>query len=462
MVKTIAFPKEFSMPHTLSGMPPETPILVAYSGGADSSLLLHLLHTYAQKYGTPLYAAHLHHGIRGQEADRDLALCENVCHSLGIPFFSCRVDIPALARESGRSLEEEGRYRRYEFFETIMRENNVPLLATAHNLDDNAETLLFRMARGAGPGGLGGIPPTRDFPGGRIVRPLLGLSKASVLALCHGAGIEFATDSTNLDTAFARNRIRRDVLPALCEINEAAPRHLAELGRLLSEDEEYLSSCAREALSKAWRDGNLSLPELAKLPGALARRVWMLYLESAGFTPEKKVIEALLLLTRHPSGEAAIALPGGKTIRVKGDCVGLDALPREAPTDYLIPLSPGLTPIENTPFALLWEQDPRREEFVGSYENIYKKETTVILNSATIEGHIFVRPRKPFDVIFSGGHHKKVKKLLCDGKVDASVRNSFPLLCDDSGILWIPGVAARDGTKVTNSPLFRFTLLHKI
>ena len=187
------FPKGFALPHVLSGMTPESPILVGFSGGADSRALLDLLKKYADQNGTQIFAAHVNHGIRGEEADRDEAFCRAIAKDYGIPFFVHRVDIPSLARDTGKSVELCARDERYAFFARLMQENSIPLLATAHNSNDNLETMLFNLARGSGLSGLCGIPPKRECEGGLLIRPILLMSKDDVLEYCRENGLDFAS-----------------------------------------------------------------------------------------------------------------------------------------------------------------------------------------------------------------------------------------------------------------------------
>ena len=136
-------PKEFKAPPTLSGLPKDASILVGFSGGADSSALLLMLKIYSEQSGAKIYAAHLNHGIRGAEADRDESFCREFAKSLDIEFFSLKLDIPSIAKKSGESIESAARNARYDFFNKIMSENSIPILATAHNADDNLETVIF-------------------------------------------------------------------------------------------------------------------------------------------------------------------------------------------------------------------------------------------------------------------------------------------------------------------------------
>ena len=147
----------YSSPHILAALPKDTPVLLAFSGGADSSALFHLLLNDAKENGFKLHAAHFHHGIRGEEADRDARFCEAVAAKNGVPFYLGRADVPALAKANGNSIEAEAREQRYSFFEKIMREHNIPILVTAHHSEDQIESILLHMLRGSGIGGLCGM-----------------------------------------------------------------------------------------------------------------------------------------------------------------------------------------------------------------------------------------------------------------------------------------------------------------
>ena len=199
-------PNGFKAPHILSGMPADTPILVAYSGGADSGALLNMVLSYAKGSGAPVYAAHINHGIRGAEADRDEEFCRKTAEKYGIEIFVLRADVPAIAKMRKKSVETAAREVRYEFFSKVMLENNIPLLCVAHNADDNLETILFNISRGSGLSGVCGIPRTRKIRGGIMIRPILEISKSDINSYCSENNIEYVTDSTNLDDDYTRNR----------------------------------------------------------------------------------------------------------------------------------------------------------------------------------------------------------------------------------------------------------------
>lgn len=168
-------------------------ILVGLSGGADSAALITVLCRLSEKYGYKVYAAHVNHCLRGDAADRDEDFSRQLAERLGAGFFSLRADVAKLAEERGISEEEAGRNVRYSFFDKIADENGIELIATAHHRNDNAETILMNFMRGSGVSGLSGIPYRR----GRIIRPLLGVTRAEIERFCAENGIEYVTDATN-------------------------------------------------------------------------------------------------------------------------------------------------------------------------------------------------------------------------------------------------------------------------
>ena len=166
-----SLPSGFVSPWALAGVPENVPVLVRFSGGADSMALLHMLYGICHKNGAPLYAVHVNHQIRGAEADRDEEFCRLTADSLGIPLFVCHRNVPELARKKGVGTEVAAREARYACFEALMAEKKIPLLAVAHHADDNLETMLFHMSRGSGLTGISGIPPSRPLKNGTLTRP---------------------------------------------------------------------------------------------------------------------------------------------------------------------------------------------------------------------------------------------------------------------------------------------------
>ena len=197
--------------------------LLGLSGGADSVCLFHLL----RLNGYDFSAAHINHNIRGEEAERDEDFCRELCRNHSIEFFLANLDVPAMAKRAGESLEEAARNARYTFFEQIMRENSIDILLTAHNADDNAETLLMHLVRGTGLKGLGGIAPRRD----KLIRPMLSITRSDVEAFLEEYAVPHIEDSSNGTDEFLRNRIRHHVMPLLKQENPSLAESMSAMAR---------------------------------------------------------------------------------------------------------------------------------------------------------------------------------------------------------------------------------------
>lgn len=217
-------------------------VVVGLSGGPDSVFLLYALHTLQARMGFTLRAVHVHHGIRGAEADRDESFSEKLCAKLHIPFQAVHVAAPAYAAQQGLSLEEAARILRYEALEAARQQLTTPIawIAVAHHLDDQAETVLHNLVRGAGLRGLAGMENRRNH----VIRPLLSIKREDILKWLKQNKIAYVTDSTNADPHYTRNRIRSTVLPELREINPEASAHIAHSAALLREADAYFHALA--------------------------------------------------------------------------------------------------------------------------------------------------------------------------------------------------------------------------
>jgi len=229
-----------------SNIKPGDRICVAVSGGADSVALLLTLHaanaTPRESLGVGLSAVHVHHGLRGEEADADQRFVEDLCISLDIPLHLHQANVPARidkTRADGNpeSIEEAARNARYEFFTTLLTSGHADSILTAHTLDDQAETVLMKLLRGAWTEGLSAIHPIVTLPKGKILRPFLNTRRADIEAFLKAANQPWREDSTNTDTAFTRNKIRHELLPQLRAYNPNVDQTLANLAELAREEE---------------------------------------------------------------------------------------------------------------------------------------------------------------------------------------------------------------------------------
>ena len=433
----LSFPEGFRKYSELLGSPAPK-VLVALSGGADSVALFDLTARLCEAEGGYFYACHVNHGIRGDEAIRDrdfcIALAEGCEYCRDI--FVLDADLPAIAEESGESLESAARRVRYEFFERVMEENEISVLATAHNADDNLETLIFNLVRGSGARGMRGIPPVRALSsGGLVVRPILKMTKSEILAYCEQRGLLFVTDSTNSENEYSRNLIRNEVVPLLERINGSLRHHASELSDDMRELYSLVENEAESALDE--KDG-LSIPALlalspTALPEALARG-----LEKDGLKSELSRVHVRAIAELIGKGEenSSVSLPNGLRARVSDLRLVFEADLRKAPprADYEIALKPGENLLPDGSVLLVAKTD--------SDENIYKFATKVSIDFDTI--NTVAKNRRSGDRIRVKGVRKSIKKLMCDQKLSADLRDRIPLVTVDGEIVCIPGVAVCD------------------
>lgn len=237
-------------------------IVVGVSGGADSMCLLRILISLRDiLQPKDLVTVHVNHGIRGESADADELFVERYCRDNGVKFVPVHENVPAIAKNCGLTEEEAGRKVRYEAFMRVCREYGCNRIAVAHNGDDNAETVLFNIARGSGISGLRGISPLRDMGDGiTLVRPLLECTRAQIEAYLADRGMSFRTDETNLQDEYSRNKIRHIVLPALCEAaNPAASRNIRELAARAAELEDYVREMTEREIRALKSDARLKV-----------------------------------------------------------------------------------------------------------------------------------------------------------------------------------------------------------
>ena len=414
-------------------------LLVALSGGADSVVLLHLAHRYAHLFEGKVEALHVHHGIRGVEADRDLHFCRELCARLGIPFSARRFDIPTLARTEGRGQEETARHYRYLALDDCAREHGLSAIATAHTATDNLETVLLQLTRGAAR--VIGIPPTR----GKYIRPLLSASRQDILDYLALWQLPHVEDSTNAEDLYSRNLIRHQVLPTLEGLNPKVAEAFLRATNYSAEDSAYLDELSEQANA----GGNVAA--LNRLPPPLKRRAVISHLRSLGFQELSSAhLEALLELVRKAHPHSSLSLPGGEVTIESGSLVRKVA---EEFAPWEMPLRKGenLLP-DGTMVYVTDECEEDLKKYISSPQNIYKLLTKATLGFAIIDGAIVARSKNAGDRILSGGMHRKVKKLFSEASLPLDQRNSTPLICRGNEIIWIPALSLQsDESKVSSA-----------
>ena len=421
-------------------LPPGSRVLCAVSGGCDSVCLLHLLWENRQALGLEVFAAHFEHGIRGEESLRDAAFVETFCRERGIPCTVEHGDVPAFAARHGMGLEEAGRTLRYAFLERTADALSCDRIATAHNADDNAETLLLNLTRGAGLRGLGGIPPRR----GRIVRPLLQVTRAEIEDYLREKGLPHTEDGSNADEGFRRNLLRRRVLPVLKELNPAFLRTAESTAALLRRDEDCLDALAQRFLEEHYQNGSLPVGELLAQHPAIASRVVR---KLCDHSLNGGHVEDVLAFCRG-TGAGSLDLPGQRIRREQGRLYFETA---EAVTLPERTLRPG--EILEIPEAGLRV----RADLVEYNQKINSLFKTYCIKYENIRGNqIRVTGRRPGDRLRPAyrGCGKSLKALFLEAGMTQAERDRTPVFRDEAGILLVYGLAAderclpREGDRV--------------
>lgn len=414
----------------------ENRITVALSGGADSVALLSCLLEIKDEFGLQVSAAHLNHCLRGEESDRDERFVRELCAKLKVPLVCERADIKLESAKNGESIELVARKVRYAFLERVSE----GLIATAHTANDNIETVLHNMARGTGIAGLCGIPPKR----GRIIRPLINVSRREIESYCAERELSFCVDSTNSDESYTRNRIRHSIVPRLCEVNSNAVENTALMSATLREDADFIRQQTDAAFLETSCGDGLHVQGLKEMHPALRSRcIARLYEQRVGKTPEN----------RHIAAVSEILKTGGRT----GVQNGWSAVVKNGRLRFLPPKTEVKLPetaVRNLPMEY-----QGLKLFTDSTENIKKssKFNNLLLNNAVdcdkICGKLVLRGRLPGDAIKLRGRNctKTFKKLFNESKTDEGERDRLPVLTDDEGVVWLCGFGVAERCAVTEN-----------
>lgn len=435
-------------------------LLVAVSGGADSVALLHLLHhSPARQHGLRLTVAHLDHGIRAGAA-ADAAFVRSLSRRLGIPCITGRAAVPALARQRGVSLEMAAREARYAFLLRVARRVGADRIATAHTADDQAETVLLKLIRGAGRRGLSGMRSVTRLDSIPVVRPLLAASRASIEAYLRATGIAWREDESNRDLSFLRNRVRRELLPLLeKDYNPAIRAGLLRTRDIMVAEDEWMDQQAAGLLQSLVSGGRLDAVGLAAQPLAARRRIILAWLCRGGVPAPSigfEVIAKVDRLARSSKGNASVELEGGWIVlREYGQ---LKVMTAGAATPALVkPVRlkvPGVTRAPAWGLKVTVRRGPGivRERGQGPG----RLPARCSLRPESLKGRALVlRVRHEGDRIAPYGMRgsKSVQDLLVDAKVPRSQRASLPLLVCGGEVVWIPGYRiARDWAVEEDSP----------
>jgi len=369
---------------------PGDKIVCAVSGGADSMALLWAMYLLKEEWNLELSAVHFNHHLQPEEPDQDEAFVREFCAGYGIPLYVGSAHVQA----GEKGLEAAARDARYAFFATLPGK-----IATAHTADDNAETVLMHMIRGTGLKGLGGITPKR----GSLIRPLLSVTRTEVLAFLDEYSLSHREDSMNATDFCLRNRVRHHVMPLLKEENPRFSENISAMALRLRQDEAALSDLSRF-------EGPPQVDTLRAMAPAVRARALEAFLKSSGVRePEAAHIRQLdaLVFSENPSARADF--PGGITIGRNYGILESVPEPKSPALDFIC--CPAVE-IINTPDVF----------------------------TVNPVGKVFIRSRQSGDTIRLPGGTKSIKKLFIDRKIPAAQRDQIPILCDDAGIIGIPGI----------------------
>ena len=440
---------------------PGDTIVLGISGGADSVCLLKILSKWKESWGISLKAVHVHHQLRGKEADDDEAFVRRLCEGEGIVCQVFHEDVQGIANREKTGLEEAGRLARYRCFTKVCEEAGGGKIALAHHQDDLAETMLHHLVRGTGIAGLCSLKPVS----GNRIRPLLCLGKEEILAYLEEAGQSWRTDSSNLEDDYTRNRIRHHVLPAMeKEINGKTVEHMAETARILREADGYLRRKGAELLEQCrQKTGYLLDGAFFEKPDIVREYAVMeaferlsgkrkdftsLHVRQVFSLPKKETGRYIKL----PGNIQAVRSYGGvrleKTVSGPGTTEGVSAEKKgsgnPAEMFFEIPLSG----ILECPFGIF-------ETKIFHYKNqkIEEKKYTKWMDYDKIKGSPCVRTRKQGDylVVNSAGGRKKLNRIFIDEKIPAGLRDQIPVVAAGSEILWIPGGRMNEQYKITST-----------
>lgn len=427
-------------------IPPGVRVLVGYSGGADSTCLLHLLHL----AGVDVVAGHLHHGQRS-EADEEQRLCEAFCDQIEVPFATGKADVPRMASDMKIGVEEAGRLARYNFFQQAAFRLECQLVVTAHTRTDHVETILLHLARGSGMSGLAGIPARRD----NIVRPLLPFSREQAREYCENLGFWFHDDPANEDLSFSRARVRHRIVPELKAINPAADEAIARMADLVDEEDRFLNGMAAAALEQSEIELNGDLAFLSKdyeaafdrgklgtLPPVLFRRALRLAVQMLGANLERDHLAKIELgVATLPNG--AVTAEGGQVVvEWRDDVVQARQLQPTEPFRYALTI-PGETISDEFgwQFAAYESEEPAKQQ---------RASLEVAIPQRAIKGPLYFRTAQAGDQMkplgFDG--NRKLSDLLSEAKLTLAARSRLPIVCDLVGPIWAPGVCLDNRMKL--------------
>ncbi len=425
-------------------------VLAAVSGGVDSVVLLDLLNNCASEKRLQILVAHLHHGIRGAEADEDEKFVARLAASYGYNYFTKRVDAPHYAKAHKLSIEAAARELRYNFLNRTALHNGAGVIALGHNADDQAETVLDHLLRGAGLAGLAGMPYKRD----NVIRPLLQFRREEIIEYAKEAGLAFREDSTNRDVRYRRNKIRHELLPMLEQYNPQVRDALCRTSRVLDENEEFLRWYATEVIEKIGTEKNdkiiLDIPLFLKYLTIIRKYVLFEIADKIGITRYSLsfgTVARLLHLVEKGRSGAKIPLAEDWLAQIHGNSL---VFSRQQSISFNVTLKKGETYVHPD---LGWTFRSIRVKKEEMESELGGRSTVEFVDEDKIPGDLQLRNWRRGDRFAPIGLKgaKKVADFFVDAKIPGHLRGSIPILTCEKGIIWICGYRLSETFKVTES-----------
>jgi tRNA(Ile)-lysidine synthase len=430
-------------------------VIVGVSGGIDSMVLLHVLNTYLQELDLSLVVAHVNHGLRPDESEREAELVQKESERLGVPFEYEKFDVKGFQQAAGLSLQDASRRIRFRFFKTLFQKYHAQKIALGHNADDQVETVLLRLMRGSGLKGLKGMLPIRD---GRVIRPLLEVWRTEIESFAMAHSIPSLLDSSNLKKRYLRNRLRLTLIPLIeREYQSNFKAVITRTSTILREENDYLEREAQDIYQKIVREENETLSfrfsEYQSLHKAVQWRVLhkaldKIYSGEMMEEGEGREIGAIYRKLQKPSLSFLMELPHGIFIEKRYDKISLGKGRVKAVLPFEVELiSPGRTLIEEIGREVLIEETTSRDIRFGSHD---ESRHIAFLDYKNLQFPLRMRNFRPGDRFQPMGMMgtQKLKKFFIDHKVPRYERLKIPLLISGEMIVWIVGYRISERVKV--------------